>query len=114
MSLSGCDLEGRAALEALGLSARTYKRNPENWRFEALLRDLARFDEVSARRASRFKLIVRRKANSRGKPLELQPARNMRAALVLAGAEGDFDLSESDTRARGGGNVDDREGDATQ
>ena len=105
MSLSGCDREGRAALEALGLSARTYKRNPENWRFEALLRDLARFDEVSARLASRFKLIVRRKANLLGKPLALQPARNLRPAMVLAGADGDFDLIESVTRVPGAGKV---------
>jgi DNA helicase II / ATP-dependent DNA helicase PcrA len=94
MSLSGCDLAGRQAVESLGLSARRYKRNPENWRFETLYRDMAKVDDVRRGLESQFDLIIRRKANLLGKPLSLQPARNLRAAMVLACGDGSYDLIE--------------------
>jgi DNA helicase II / ATP-dependent DNA helicase PcrA len=92
MSLSGCDAEGRAKVESLGFSARSYKRNPANWRFETLCRDMERVDEVRAGLASKFDLIVRRKANLLGTPLALTPACNLRPAMVLACGNGTYDL----------------------
>jgi DNA helicase II / ATP-dependent DNA helicase PcrA len=105
MSLSGCDSEGRDAIESAGLSARSYKRNPANWRFETLYRDMAKVDEIRDRLASRMDLMVSRKANLLGTPLALQPARNLRSAMVVACAEGSYDHIVQVERVAGDGMV---------
>jgi DNA helicase II / ATP-dependent DNA helicase PcrA len=91
MSLSGNDEVGRERINALGLNARPYKRNPANWRFESLFRDMTRVDDIRTQLASQFDLIVRRKANLLGKPLLLRPAAHVCPGMVLAGSDGCYD-----------------------
>jgi DNA helicase II / ATP-dependent DNA helicase PcrA len=90
MSLSGNDAEGLAALERLSLKTRTYKRNPNNWRFETLYRDMEKVDHIKTLLDSEFDLITRRKANLLGKPMALRPARNVCPGMVMAFADGNY------------------------
>jgi DNA helicase II / ATP-dependent DNA helicase PcrA len=90
MSLSGNDDQGREALAELGLNARAYKRNPENWRFETLYREMAKVEMVRTKLASKFELLIRRKANLLGKPMLLRPAAHICAGMVLAGSDGQY------------------------
>ncbi len=88
MSLSGNDEEGARAVTDLGLNARTYRRNPANWRFETLYRDMSKVDDVKAKLESKFDLIIKRKANLLGKPLQLRSAASLTPGMVVAGADG--------------------------
>ncbi len=88
ISVSGNDPADRDVMGALGFNARPYRRNPDNWRFETLWRDMARVDDIRARLSSRFDLDIRRKANLLGKPLALRPAASIRPGMVVATAAG--------------------------
>jgi DNA helicase II / ATP-dependent DNA helicase PcrA len=90
MSLSGNDAAGREAIDALGLNARAYKRNPANWRFETLYRDMQKVDDIRAQLGTQFELLIRRKANLLGKPMLLRPAAHVCAGMVLAGGDGTY------------------------
>jgi DNA helicase II / ATP-dependent DNA helicase PcrA len=91
MSLSGNDAEGKSALDELGFNARSNSRNPANWRFETLHRDMAKVDDIRQRLAARFDLSIRRKANILGKPLSLRSAAHVCAGMVIACANGKHD-----------------------
>ena len=107
LSLSGNDAEGKAAVTALDLNPRLYKRNPENWRYETLYRDLAKVHDIQSRLETRFELIVKRKANILGKPLALHPAAHVCAGMVLACLDGTHDPVVSVERVSGTTNVHD-------
>jgi DNA helicase-2/ATP-dependent DNA helicase PcrA len=93
------------AVEHAGLSARSYKRNPENWRFETLFRDFAKVEAVKERLGDRLDLKVRRKANLLGKPLALRKAKDLRPAMVIARGDGEHDFLTSVERVPGVGFV---------
>lgn len=102
MSLSGNDAPGKAAIDQLGLSARVYKRNPDNWRFETLYRDMAKVAEIYQLLASHFDLTIRRKANLLGKPLALRRAADVRPGMVMACEDGSYDHVVAVEEAAGG------------
>ncbi len=88
VSLSGNDDEGRQAVAAAGLRARTYKRNAANWRYESAFRAFSQLEDVRARLAAQMPLTLVRKANLLGKALTLRPAAQVRPGMVLAGVDG--------------------------
>jgi DNA helicase II / ATP-dependent DNA helicase PcrA len=95
MSVSGNDDEGRLAIDAAGLNARRYKRNPANWRFETLYRDMAKVEDIKTRLSEKMELVIRRKANLLGKPLALRKAGHVCPAMVVAGSDGKYDPVET-------------------
>jgi DNA helicase-2/ATP-dependent DNA helicase PcrA len=88
VAVSGNDAEGRAAVEAAGLRARPYARNPQNWRFESVFRDVAAVSDIHARLSPHLPLTLVRKANLLGKPLTLRPAAQVRPGMMMAGSDG--------------------------
>ncbi|MDQ8755098.1 UvrD-helicase domain-containing protein [Sphingosinicella sp. LHD-64] len=105
ISLSGNDPEGREAVTALGLNPRPYKRNPANWRYETLYRDVAKLDSVRKLLATRFDLQLKAKANLLGKPLALRPAAQVRPGMMVACADGTHDVVTAVETVAGGGAV---------
>ena len=91
VSLSGNDPADRDAVRALGLSARVYKRNAANWRYESSFRDMQRVEEVRDTLAQRFNLAIVRKANLLGRGMTLHPARSLRPGMVMVGEDGAYD-----------------------
>ncbi|WP_260583273.1 hypothetical protein [Sphingopyxis sp. PET50] len=79
ISLSGNDPADADAVRSLGFNPRIYARNPANWRYETLYRDVEKLDEIRHSLASRFDLDLRTRANLLGKPLALRPAAQVRA-----------------------------------
>ena len=92
ISISGNDPAERAAVLGVGLNPRLYKRNPANWRYETLYRDIAKVDGIRAKLASCFDLEVKLKANLLGKPLAVIPASHVTPGMVMAGADGQHDV----------------------
>jgi DNA helicase II / ATP-dependent DNA helicase PcrA len=92
MSLSGNDPADRDTVTGLGLNARVYKRNPANWRYESLFRDMEKVDAIRNKLDSAFDLTIQRKANLLGKPLLLRAAADIRPAMAMAGEDGVHDF----------------------
>ncbi|MCK8783983.1 UvrD-helicase domain-containing protein [Roseomonas sp. NAR14] len=91
VALSGNDAAGREAVLAAGLNTRAYRRNPANWRYESLFRDMAQVESIRARLSERLDVTLVRKANLLGKALTLRPAAQIRPGMVLAAADGSHD-----------------------
>jgi DNA helicase II / ATP-dependent DNA helicase PcrA len=91
ISLSGNDSEGQDAVRALGLNPRTYRRNPANWRYETLNRDVGKVESIRKLLAGSFDLDLRARANLLGKPLALRRACHVRPGMMVAGADGRHD-----------------------
>jgi DNA helicase II / ATP-dependent DNA helicase PcrA len=91
VSISGTDAAERAAVLAAGMNPRGYKRNPANWRYETLWRDMARIEDIEARLTGCFAIDVRRKANLLGKPLALRTATSVRPGMMMATSDGQHD-----------------------
>ncbi|CAA7624224.1 UvrD-helicase domain-containing protein [Magnetospirillum sp. UT-4] len=92
IALSGNDAEGAAALDALGLGTRRYKRNPANWRYETAFRDYGMLETLRLRLSIRFDLTVVRKANVLGKALTMRPACQVVPGMVVPLADGAHDV----------------------
>jgi len=105
IAMSGNDEDGARALADLGLKARTYRRNPRNWRYETLFRDYSRLEEIKARLATRFDLTVVCKGNILGKALTMRPAANVVPGMVVAMADGRHDVVVDVARAPYAGEV---------
>ncbi len=91
IAMSGNDAEGATALAELGLSARRYKRNPANWRYETTFRDFKRLEEIKARLSTRFSLTVVHKANILGKALPIRHAKHVVPGMVVPAVDGRHD-----------------------
>ena len=91
IALSGNDEEGRTAVLAAGLNARSYKRNPQNWRYESSFRTMDDVVEIQTRIASRTPVTLVRKANLLGKALTLRATSQLRPGMVLAAIDGRHD-----------------------
>ncbi|MDA8230736.1 MAG: UvrD-helicase domain-containing protein [Magnetospirillum sp.] len=92
IAISGNDAEGASALAELGLSARRYKRNPANWRYETVFRDVNRLEALEALLATRFDLTVVRKANILGKALAVRQAKHVVSGMVVPADDGRHDV----------------------
>ncbi|MDQ2103725.1 UvrD-helicase domain-containing protein [Azospirillum isscasi] len=95
ISLSGNDAGGAAAVAEIGLKARLYKRDPQNWRFETVFKDFRRLEEIKSSLMTRFDLTVVRKANILGKALTVRPAAQVVPGMVIALGEGRHDVVTS-------------------
>ncbi|MEO0500585.1 MAG: UvrD-helicase domain-containing protein, partial [Pseudomonadota bacterium] len=113
MSLSGNDPEGAEAVASAGLNARRYKRNPKNWRFETLYRNMTRVDEVKRRLDEKFDLDTRLRANILGTPLAVTAAAAVRPGMVVPGADGSHDPVTATERVEGETTVHDLNVDGT-
>jgi DNA helicase-2/ATP-dependent DNA helicase PcrA len=105
ISLSGTEAAERDAVQALGLNLRSYKRNPANWRYETLYRDVAKVDAIRKLLSTRFDLEVKARANLLGKPLALRPAAQVRPGMMVAGADGSHDAVTAVEAVEGCGTV---------
>ncbi len=91
IAVSGNDDAGRAAMAAAGLNARSYKRNPQNWRYESSFRDIGQVEAIRTRIAADMPVTLVRKANLLGKALTLRPTSQLRPGMVLAAVDGRHD-----------------------
>ena len=105
VSLSGNDAAGAEAIRELGLSARAYKRNPRNWRYETVFRDFRKLEEIKARLQTRFDLKVLRKANILGKPLAVRPASRVVPGMVVPSEDGRHEVVTAVEHVAGAGEV---------
>ena len=105
VALSGNDTAGAEALRELGLSARAYKRNPNNWRYETVFRDFEKLEEIRTRLETRFDLTIVRKANILGKPLTVRPAANIVPGMVVPTETGRHEVVTSVEQLAASGEV---------
>jgi DNA helicase-2/ATP-dependent DNA helicase PcrA len=91
LSISGSDPGERTVIESLGLNPRCYRRNPANWRYETLYRDMEKVAAIRATLETAFSLGVNMKANLLGKPLALRPASHLCPGMMLATMDGGYD-----------------------
>jgi DNA helicase-2/ATP-dependent DNA helicase PcrA len=103
ISLFGYDDEGRAALDATGLSLRPAYRGSAGWRFETCSADLQRLartiDDIQAVLpvSVRYTARLGRSESSGGKErnaLPFMPASAVRPGMVMIDERGDYDLVE--------------------
>lgn len=88
IAVSGNDAAGAKALAAAGLPVRRYKRNPANWRFETLFRDVERLEAIRKKVEVALDTVLVRKANIHGKALSVRPAAQVVPGMVVATQDG--------------------------
>ena len=91
IALSGNDTEGRDAVQALGLKPRVYKRNPQNWRYEALFRDFSQIESLYAKLAEHFELtlVYRARLLANRRALAMRRASELRPGMVVVNDHGE-------------------------
>jgi len=99
IALFGYDLEGREALESIGLSVRPARRGSDGWRVETASKDMAVIAEVLERMRSvldiSVRFVARLAANGQvadGNSLPFLPAASVRPGMVMVDETGAFDV----------------------
>ncbi len=99
ISLFGYDVEGREALEALGLSVRPARLGSDGWRFETASRDLAAIERIVARISTVLDVKVRPTARLAANDdevvansLPFTAASAVRPGMVMVDESGAFDV----------------------
>ena len=103
IALFGYDVEGRQALERIGLSVRAARRGSHGWRHESAFADFGRLVErvedieevldVSVRFTGRLAARREQARNDRNS-LPFMPASSVRVGMVMVNGEGRFEVVE--------------------
>ena len=98
ISMFGYDMEGREALQRIGLSVRPARRGSTGWRYESASKDmgslLSTVERIRGELDFHLQLNARLGRNPDGvaNSLPFMPASSLRPGMVMMGADGSFDL----------------------
>jgi len=98
ISMFGYDVEGREALQRLGLSVRPARRGSMGWRYESASKDmgllLSTVERIRGELDIHLQLNARlvRNPNGVANSLPFMPASSLRPGMVMTDADGNFDV----------------------
>jgi DNA helicase II / ATP-dependent DNA helicase PcrA len=103
IALAGADLEGRQALEAIGLSVRAAKAGSDSWRFETLLKDYGEAVRLAGEISNVLEVDVAlqgrlgavQSGRISGNSLAFIPAASVRPGMSMFAEDGTYDAVKS-------------------